>query len=66
MASKKVGWAKFPHEAKAYDYGGDKLHKAWASLHAGDCEPFPDDKRAGPRTPGRPPAGRGSPRPHTR
>ncbi|HEX5754993.1 MAG TPA: hypothetical protein VFY12_01395, partial [Arenimonas sp.] len=46
MATKKAGWAKFPHEAKAFDYSGDKLKKAWAALHAGDCEPFPDDKRA--------------------
>lgn len=46
MATRKAGWAKFPHDAKAYDYSGEKLKKAWASLHAGDCEPFPDDKRA--------------------
>ena len=46
MAAKKSTWAKFPHEAKAFDQAGDKLKKAWPSLHAGDCEPFPDDKRA--------------------
>lgn len=46
MATKKSAWAKFPHAAKAYDYPGDKLAKAWAALHAGDAEPFPDDKRA--------------------
>jgi hypothetical protein len=46
MATKKSGWAKFPHEAKAFDYTGDKLKKAWARLHAGDQEPYPDDKRA--------------------
>lgn len=46
MAAKKNGWATFPHEAKAFDYSGDKLKKAWAALHAGDCEPFPDEKRA--------------------
>lgn len=46
MATKKSGWAKFPHDAKAYDYGGDKLKKAWPALHAGDAEPYPDDKRA--------------------
>lgn len=46
MATKKSGWARFPHDAKAFDYGGDKLKKAWAALHAGDGEPFPDDKRA--------------------
>ena len=46
MATKKGGWAKFPQDAKAFDYAGDKLAKAWAVLHAGDGEPFPDDKRA--------------------
>ena len=46
MATKKSGWAKFPHESKAFDYAGDKLAKAWPVLHAGDGEPFPDDKRA--------------------
>lgn len=46
MAPKKSGWAKFPHEQKSFDYAGDKLKKAWAVLHAGDREPFPDDKRA--------------------
>ena len=47
MATKKTAWAKFPHDAKPYDYAGDKLKKAWAALHAGDLEPFPDAKRAG-------------------
>jgi len=46
MATKKSGWAKFPHDAKAFDYSGDKLKKAWLALHAGDCEPYPDDKHA--------------------
>src|SRR5690349_21004796 len=46
MATKKSGWAKFPHDAKAFDHAGDKLKKAWKRLHAGDGEPFPDDKRA--------------------
>ncbi len=46
MGTKKTGWAKFPHDAKPFDYGGDKLKKAWGVLHAGDGEPFPDDKRA--------------------
>ena len=46
MATKKTGWSKFPHDAKAFDFSGDKLKKAWPSLHAGDCEPFPDDKHA--------------------
>lgn len=41
----KKAWAKFPHEAKSFDYAGDKLAKAWDRLHAGDCEPFPDAER---------------------
>jgi tetratricopeptide (TPR) repeat protein len=43
MASKK--WAAFPHDAKSFDYAGDKLAKAWDKLHAGDCEPYPDEAR---------------------
>jgi hypothetical protein len=42
----KSGWAPFPHDAKAFAYAGDALKKAWPKLHAGDAEPFPDDKRA--------------------
>jgi tetratricopeptide (TPR) repeat protein len=42
MASK--GWAAFPHPDKGFDYSGDKLAKAWKDLHAGDQEPFPDEK----------------------
>lgn len=45
MAAKK--WAAFPHPNKAFDYGGDKLAKAWAKLHAGDQEPFPDEAHIG-------------------
>lgn len=40
----KKGWAAFPYPDKAYDYAGDKLAKSWKTLHAGDQEPFPDDK----------------------
>lgn len=47
MATRKRGWAKFPHDTKAFDLAGDKLKKAWPVLHAGDGEPFPDAKRAG-------------------
>lgn len=43
MAAKK--WVKFPRANKAYDYAGDKLAKAWKTLHAGDQEPYPDEKR---------------------
>src|SRR5436190_10439275 len=46
MATKKGGWAAFPLEGKAFDFAGDKLMKAWPRLHAGDQEPYPDDKRA--------------------
>ena len=45
MAMAKKGWAKFPHDNKSFDYSGDKLAKHWDTLHAGDCEPYPDDKR---------------------
>jgi tetratricopeptide (TPR) repeat protein len=41
----KKGWAAFPHDAKGFDYSGEKLAKAWDKLHAGDCEPFPDEAR---------------------
>lgn len=40
----KSTWAPFPHSDKAFDYAGDKLAKAWRKLHAGDLEPFPDEK----------------------
>lgn len=40
----KKTWAAFPYPDRAYDYAGDKLAKAWNALHAGDQEPFPDDK----------------------
>ncbi|GAB3385152.1 hypothetical protein [Lysobacter fragariae] len=42
----KSSWAAFPHDAKAFAYTGDALKKAWPQLHTGDCEPFPDAKRA--------------------
>ena len=44
--TKKSGWAKFPHDNKAFNYAGDRLEKAWQTLHAGDGEAFPDAKRA--------------------
>ncbi len=37
-----VKWNPFPHDAKPYAYEGAKLEAAWAELHRGDCEPFPD------------------------
>lgn len=42
----RSNWTAFPHDAKAYAYPGDALKKAWPKLHAGDCEPFPDARRA--------------------
>jgi tetratricopeptide (TPR) repeat protein len=46
MAKTKDAWAAFKPEGKAPDFAGDKLQKAWKELHAGDGEPFPDEKRA--------------------
>ena len=46
MAAKSSKWAPFPHDAKGYAYAGDALKKAWPALHAGDQEPYPDEKRA--------------------
>ncbi len=43
----KKAWARFPHDDKAFDYAGDKLERAWSKLHAGDCEPFPDETHIG-------------------
>lgn len=40
----KKTWAAFPYPDRAYDYAGDKLAKSWKALHAGDQEPFPDEK----------------------
>ncbi|UNK49670.1 hypothetical protein MNR01_01105 [Lysobacter sp. S4-A87] len=42
----KSSWAAFPHDAKGFAYAGDALKKAWPKLHAGDTEPYPDNKRA--------------------
>lgn len=42
----KTAWTAFPHDAGTFTHEGDALKKAWPRLHAGDCEPFPDDKRA--------------------
>lgn len=43
----KKNWKAFPHANKAFDYAGDKLAKAWPRLHAGDQEPFPDERHIG-------------------
>jgi tetratricopeptide (TPR) repeat protein len=42
--AKKTAWAPSPHAP--LDFSGERLKKAWPALHAGDLEPFPDDKRA--------------------
>jgi tetratricopeptide (TPR) repeat protein len=47
MATKKhAKWAAFPHPAAGHAYAGAALAKAWPQLHAGDAEPFPDERRA--------------------
>jgi tetratricopeptide (TPR) repeat protein len=40
----KKAWAPFPHPSKSFDYDGAKLAKAWSAPHAGDQEPFPDER----------------------
>src|SRR5690606_8278007 len=42
----KKAWAAFPHPDKRFDYAGERLAKAWKTLHASDLEPFPDEKHA--------------------
>lgn len=37
-------WNSFPHNNSRFIYKGDKLSKAWESLHAGDCVEFPDSE----------------------
>lgn len=37
-------WNKFPHDNSKYLYDGDAMEQAWADLHLGDREPFPDNK----------------------
>lgn len=54
----KGKWAAFPHASKAFEYPGDKLHKAWAKLHAGDQEPFPDATRVAALLKGNPKLGK--------
>ena len=46
MAKSKDSWTAFKSGAKLPDFAGEKLHAAWKELHAGDGEPWPDDKRA--------------------
>lgn len=42
---KTSDWQSFPHPAEAFQFPGDALNDAWAALHRGDCEPFPDHDR---------------------
>jgi tetratricopeptide (TPR) repeat protein len=58
----KKAWAAFPHPDKAFDYDGAKLAKAWPALHAGDQEPFPDEKRIAALLKGNPKLGKDAPR----
>jgi hypothetical protein len=37
----KPTWKPFPYPAADYDFSGAALHKHWARLHQGDCEPYP-------------------------
>jgi tetratricopeptide (TPR) repeat protein len=54
----KKAWAAFPHPDKSFDYAGDKLAKAWKDLHAGDQEPFPDEKHVAALLKGNPKLGK--------
>ena len=54
----KKSWAAFPHKDKAFDYAGDKLAKAWSKLHAGDQEPYPDEKHVAGLLKGNPKLGK--------
>ncbi|MEJ8566816.1 hypothetical protein [Elongatibacter sediminis] len=37
-------WNEFPHDSAAFDLKGAALKKNWKHLHAGDCEPWPEDE----------------------
>jgi len=39
----KSQWTPFPYSDDAYAYPGEALERSWPRLHAGDCEPFPED-----------------------
>jgi len=36
-------WNDFPYESASFQYPGAALKKVWKKLHAGDCEPFPEN-----------------------
>jgi len=58
----KSNWAAFPHADKAFDYPGEKLAKAWPKLHAGDQEPFPDDRHVAKLLKANPALGKDAPK----
>jgi tetratricopeptide (TPR) repeat protein len=37
-------WNDFPYDTSKFNFAGPALEKSWSKLHAGDCEPFPDDE----------------------
>jgi tetratricopeptide (TPR) repeat protein len=41
-----MAWARFPYPDRAYAYTPGRLKAAWAGLHAGDAEPFPQVPQA--------------------
>jgi tetratricopeptide (TPR) repeat protein len=40
-----TNWAPFPHDNSSFVLPGGRLENVWDTLHAGDCEPFPDDRK---------------------
>ena len=44
--AKPTTWAPCPAKLRGDAFAGAALKKAWPRLHDGDCEPFPDAKRA--------------------
>jgi len=39
------GWKKFSYDNSAFNYSGGTLRRSWELLHAGDCEPFPENRQ---------------------
>ena len=56
--AKTTRWASFPYPDPKFDFAGAKLAKAWAKLHAGDREPFPDAARVAALLAGNPKLGK--------
>ena len=36
-------WNEFPYDRAEFSFEGEELERAWAELHLGDKEPFPED-----------------------